>query len=93
MVKVCYQGPIYLYVLCCCSLDLHCFVRAIAFKKTTLFPADRDMWMWLTKALLSPALLKWFLKLSISQLIKLSFMVHEISFLAITYSSTLEFPK
>ena len=33
------------------------------------------------------------LKLSISQLIKLSVMVHELSFLEITYSSTLVFPK
>ena len=69
---------------------------AVAFKKTTLVSADRDMWMWLTKTLLRPAsssMLKWFLKLSISQLIKLSVMVHELSFLEISYSSTLVFPK
>ena len=74
------------------SPTLFC-ILAIAFKKTTLFPTDRDMWMWLTKTLLSPALLKWFFKLSISQLIKLSVMVHELSSLPIAYSYTLVFPK
>ena len=54
------QGPLLRVDLSLCTMLLLTsptlfYSLPIAFKKTTLFPADRDMWIWLTKTLLWPA--------------------------------------